>query len=564
MKNRIYTLFLTMLSFLFCNNVLIGSEKNDSQKGEQPASTEMQTLQIVTSPDLVELTTEWLAGYGNLYPEQKIVLSTQSGTSTLEEGNLYLFSSNNPGLPSENSSWKLVVGHDLVVPIISTKNPYINEINKRGFTSEEFAQMLSGESNWSALIDGAAKTSVQFYIADNDNVICKVANFAKTEQELIVSKKVNSATELISLIQQNANAIGFCTLTEVLNQGKDGFAEQISIIPIDKNRNGRIDSFENIYANPGTLTKGAWIGKYPRELTGSIYALSTVKPTNQTALDFMAFLTVEGQENIKKSGFSVLSSAEKTANILALATAVESAAPASKAPMSTLAWTLIFAAFGVVVLLIIFFSSKRSNNELIESEDIEMASALNEHSISAPRGLLYDKTHTWAFMEQDGMVKIGIDDFLKHVVGALTQLKMKNPGEKVRKGEQILTVIRNGKQLNLYSPVTGYIRKQNETLSSTPSKINDTAYTDNWVYQIEPSNWTRDVNFMLNIDKYKEWLKDEFARLKDFMANSANSNQLVYQHVVLQDGGEIKDNILADLGPEVWEDFQTQFIDTSK
>ena len=69
---------------------------------------------------------------------------------------------------------------------------------------------------------------------------------------------------------------------------------------------------------------------------------------------------------------------------------------------------------------------------------------------------------------------------------------------------------------------------------------------------------------MLMVDKYKEWLKDEFTRLKDFVAYSANSNQLVYQHVVLQDGGELKDNILADFGPEVWEDFQTQFIDTSK
>ncbi len=564
MKTKIYTLFLTMLPFLFCSNILIGSDKNDGLKGEQSASAEMQTLQIVTSTDLVDLATEWWVGYGNLNPEQKITLSSQPEITPLKAGNLYLLSSNHPELSEENSDWKMVVGHDLVVPIISTKNPNFNAINKRGFTSEEFAQIITGELNWSAFIDGAAKTPVQCYILDNQNVISKVADFTNTEQELVIAKKVNSTTELISVIQQNANAIGFCTLTAVLNQEKDGFAEQIGIIPIDKNRNGRIDSFENIYANPGTLTKGAWIGKYPRELTGSIYAVSTVKPTNQTALDFMAYLIVEGQDNIKKSGFSILSSAEKKANMLALANVVESSAPANKSPISTLGWILIFGAFGVVVLLIVFFGFKHSNQELIESEDFEMAPALNENSILAPRGLFYDKTHTWAFMEQDGLVKIGIDDFLKHVVGAITQLKMKVAGEKVRKGDKILTIIRDGKQLNLYSPVTGFIRKQNESLSSTPSKINDTAFTDNWVYQIEPANWEREVSFMFMIDKYREWLKEEFARLKDFMANSANSNQLVYQHIVLQDGGELKDKILADLGPEVWEDFQTQFIDTSK
>jgi glycine cleavage system H lipoate-binding protein/ABC-type phosphate transport system substrate-binding protein len=564
MKTRIYTLFLTMLSVLFCSNILVGNEKNDNQKEEQLAMAEMQTLQIVTSPDLTDLTTEWLAGYKNLHPEQKIVLSSQTGTTLLKKGNLYLFSSNNPELPTEISAWKMVVGHDLVVPIINTKNPYFNEISKRGFTSEEFALIISGESNWSAYIDGAANSSIPCFIAHNLNVTGKVASFTNTQREYITAEKVNSASELISQIRQNANAIGFCALTEVLNQDKDGFADQIGIVPVDKNRNGRIDIFENIYANPGTITKGAWIGKYPRELTGCIYALSTVKPTNQTALDFMAFLMVEGQSNIKKSGFSVLSSAEKTANIIALANVVDSSATAGKKPISTFNWILILGAIGVLVLGIVFFGFKNSNKELIESDDIEMAPALNENSISAPRGLFYDKTHTWAFMEQDGMVKIGVDDFLKHVVGSITQLKMRVPGEKVRKGEKILTIIRDGKQLNLYSPVTGFIRKQNETLSSTPSKINNPGFIDNWVYQIEPSNWAREMNFMFMFDKYKEWLKDEFARLKDFMANSANTNQLVYQHVVLQDGGELKDNILADLGPEIWEDFQTQFIDTAK
>jgi hypothetical protein len=141
---------------------------------------------------------------------------------------------------------------------------------------------------------------------------------------------------------------------------------------------------------------------------------------------------------------------------------------------------------------------------------------------------------------------------------------MKSPGEKVRKGEEILSIIRNGKQLNLYSPVSGFIRKQNTFLIDTPTKINILPYTDGWVYKIEPTNWIREVRFLFMSDKYKEWLEDEFARLKDFLALSANINRVVYDQIVLQDGGELKINILADLEPKVWEEFQTRFIDTSK
>jgi hypothetical protein len=65
-------------------------------------------------------------------------------------------------------------------------------------------------------------------------------------------------------------------------------------------------------------------------------------------------------------------------------------------------------------------------------------------------------------------------------------------------------------------------------------------------------------------EKYRKWLFDEFSRLKDFLATSLKVNKVEYEHVVLQDGGVLKDSILADLGPEVWEDFQTNFLDTYK
>jgi len=248
---------------------------------------------------------------------------------------------------------------------------------------------------------------------------------------------------------------------------------------------------------------------------------------------------------------------------LALANPVPSD-PGKSAPAMSTGLIIISGFAAIAVLLVLLFVFNRNRSNFIENEDIEITQALNENSIAAPRGLYYDKTHTWAFMEQDGFVKIGIDDFLKHVTGSLTSLKMKSPGVKVRKGEKILTIIRDGKQLELYSPVSGFIRKQNESLLKYPSGINSLPYTEGWVYQIEPVNWVREVSFMLMFDKYKEWLQDEFVRMRDFLALSANSNTVVYQQVVLQDGGELKDNVLADLGPEVWEDFQTRFIDTSK
>lgn len=554
MKTLISALFV--LSFLLFNTTVYCVENDNPQRE--------QTLQIVSSPEIYDLASSWVAGYGNLNPGRKIELRLQSEETSMEEGTLYLLANNHPILANEVNAWKLIIGHDLVVPVINAKNPLLAEINKKGLTADDFARLISEKADWSLVFNNTPNTPVNSYIADNQNVISKIARFTKTDETSINAAKIGSAAELVSLVQQNVNAIGFCNLADVLNDRKDAFTNQIIIVPVDKNKNGRLDSFEKFYDNPAALTRGAWIGKYPRALRGDIYALAAEKPTNQAALDFMAYLTENGQELAKNSGYSILSSAQKAANMVALTNPVPPSDPGKNPPPMSTGLIILIGLAAISVFLILLFAFNRNRSNFIESEDIEITPALNEYSIAAPRGLYYDKTHTWAFMEQDGMVKIGIDDFLKHITGRLTGLKMKSPGEKVRKGEKILTIIRDGKQLNLYSPVSGFIRKQNESLLTNPSQINTLPYAEGWVYQIEPVNWAREVSFMFMFDKYREWLEDEFSRLRDFLALSANSNSVVFQHVVLQDGGELKDNVLADLGPEVWEDFQTRFIDTSK
>ena len=46
---------------------------------------------------------------------------------------------------------------------------------------------------------------------------------------------------------------------------------------------------------------------------------------------------------------------------------------------------------------------------------------------------------------------------------------MKDQGKRVKKGEQILSIIQNGKHLNLYAPVSGTIVGQNMALVENSS-----------------------------------------------------------------------------------------------
>lgn len=222
---------------------------------------------------------------------------------------------------------------------------------------------------------------------------------------------------------------------------------------------------------------------------------------------------------------------------------------------------LILVAFVLSCILIDLLMNYLANRKTEVKEEIPIhTKAFTEASVSVPAGLYYDKSHTWVYMEKNGNVKIGLDDFLIKVTGPLTKVSLKKPGETIQKGSPALTIIQDGKKLSINAPVTGKIVTQNEEIKESTFSLNSSPYYNGWIYTIEPTNWLADNRFLLMAEKYKEWLHNEFTRLKDFFSVKRMSVQLDYAPIVLQDGGEIKENILADLSPEVWEDFQANFM----
>ena len=141
---------------------------------------------------------------------------------------------------------------------------------------------------------------------------------------------------------------------------------------------------------------------------------------------------------------------------------------------------------------------------------------------------------------------------------------MKESGSKVKRGEQILSLVQNGKHLNLYAPISGTIREYNAKLESNSDVVNYSPYDEGWIYMIEPSNWHRENQLLFYAEKYIQYLSQEFTRLRDFIALVPKKENIELNNIVLQDGGEFREGILSYMGPEVWEDFQTNFIDQSR
>ena len=100
----------------------------------------------------------------------------------------------------------------------------------------------------------------------------------------------------------------------------------------------------------------------------------------------------------------------------------------------------------------------------------------------------------------------------------------------------------------------------NTTLYESSGVIYEDPYGKGWIYKIKPSEWMAETDSYYLADEAIAWSKRELERFKDFMAVSMKKYLPETSMVILQDGGELRDQPLSELPNEVWQDFQKSFL----
>lgn len=565
MKKRIF-LLTGLFLFLICS--FLGCNRN---KDNLAASNDSVTL--YSDPGLSPLIKSWAAVYNKVNPDVsfKVVEVTDASVPVSLKNNDLGFFRNEKMTLFGTSPWKEVVGREVIVPVINSKNPYANEILERGVSPELLGKIATenGKIQWSAIVSSGQDIPVNLYLIDDPTVSSTLAKFSKVDQKEIAANIAYDSKDLINAVQQDIYSVGICRITDVIDESGQSYRANISLLPIDVNGNGILDYKESIYGDPGTFSRGVWIGKYPGKLVHDIYLYASTRPNDEKEVAFVTWVLSNGQALLDNHGYSMLESNERVAklqmiNSYDVKTADADQKTVTREPLFSNMYFMVMLFFMAIIFfltisgILVRERRKGSIGERIYSQGI----AIHEESLYSPPGLYYDRSHTWAFMDEEGMVKIGIDDFLQHITGPITKIKMKDPGERVKKGNHVFSVVQDGKQLDICAPVSGTIRSVNEELISETSLLNTAPYTKGWVYSIEPSNWLKDIQFLFMGNRYKEWIRSEFSRLKEFFAESRRPETVQFAHV-LQDGGELNDSLLQSFGPEVWEDFQTHFLEVT-
>ena len=120
-----------------------------------------------------------------------------------------------------------------------------------------------------------------------------------------------------------------------------------------------------------------------------------------------------------------------------------------------------------------------------------------------PGDLKFLKSHEWARVEDDGLVRVGISDHAQGQLGDLVYVELPNVGDTVEAGKGTAVVESVKAASDIYSPVSGEVTAVNNTLSDKPETINEDAYGDGWIFKLKLSDKS-ELDNLLTPDEYAE------------------------------------------------------------
>jgi glycine cleavage system H protein len=125
-----------------------------------------------------------------------------------------------------------------------------------------------------------------------------------------------------------------------------------------------------------------------------------------------------------------------------------------------------------------------------------------------PGDLKFLKSHEWARIEDDGLIRVGISDHAQAQLGDLVYVELPEVGAHVQAGTGTAVVESVKAASDIYSPISGEVVAVNEALNDKPETINEDAYGDGWIFLVRADN-NADMDELLDADAYGELVEND-------------------------------------------------------
>jgi glycine cleavage system H lipoate-binding protein len=206
----------------------------------------------------------------------------------------------------------------------------------------------------------------------------------------------------------------------------------------------------------------------------------------------------------------------------------------------------LYVLLGFILLLVIDYfvirGEKKFHPAFQKKYEVVENIVFDNISVTVPADSYVSKGHTWAELLGNGLIKVGVDEFVLKSVGKFMVTNLVKSGSVIKKGDVIIEAKLGDKNLSFRSPVDGTVNFVNDDLLG---KTVSDPYGKDWGVMVTPINFEKNAASLKANEKVVDWMKNEFIRLKDYLVASTVQPQLAV--VTMLYGGKILEGAVAHL-----------------
>jgi glycine cleavage system H protein len=169
-----------------------------------------------------------------------------------------------------------------------------------------------------------------------------------------------------------------------------------------------------------------------------------------------------------------------------------------------------------------------------------------------PENLRYHAGHTWALSESRELVRVGIDDFASKLVGKIESIALPQRGRWVRQGQKIWTISRDGKSVDMVSPIEGTVTAVNEAVINDPELARKDPYGEGWLVTVQAPDSKINFRNLMGGTLARLWTEASALKLQSRMPMAVGA--------LAQDGGVAVDDLTAHMPDEDWATLTREFF----
>lgn len=164
--------------------------------------------------------------------------------------------------------------------------------------------------------------------------------------------------------------------------------------------------------------------------------------------------------------------------------------------------------------------------------------------------------HSWAHMEHDGRVRVGIDGFISKVFGPADTITLPPVGAFLKQGEIGWLMTRNGLKAPMQSPLSGTVCAVNNRIKEQPEITNSDPYEAGWLFLLDPADLKLNLKGLYYDKECFQWIQKENENFFKFLEPQ-------YERLAAT-GGKLVDDIYVHLPATSWHRLVCAFLHTAE